>query len=182
MNPTTPDVDTDGNPQPSYRHNAVAEKMIFERVQGLVKTIEDYYRVEYRGTEKMSFEWYPQGSVGNPQCDSSEYINKQWAKTRDRDITGIIFLCDSRETTPFDPDYEVSGGKLEFPQHGFGFNPERGTLILYPSAPQFINAVAPIHAGDLFQVRFHIATQAPFLYQPIDFPGNYTVWFSDFLG
>lgn len=182
MNPTVPDVDNDGNPIPCSRHNEPAQKIIFERVQSLTKTIETYYNIEYRGTERMSFEWYPEGSKGKPICDSSEYIEKKWVRTRNRDITGIIFLSDFREEPPFDPDYEVCGGKLEFPQHGFGFNPERGTLILYPSAPQFINATAPIQAGDLFQVRFHIAASQPFLYKPTDFRGNFTVWFQDFLG
>jgi len=182
MNITVPDVDFEGNPQPSFRHNKAAEKIVFERFKGLIPTIEDYYRIEYRATEKMFFEWYSEGSSGRPLCDSSEYINKKWIKTKDRDITGIIFLSEFRDTSPFDPDYEVRGGKLEFPQHGFGFNPERGTLVLFPSVPQFINATAPVEAGDLFQIRFHIAAQEPFLYNPLEFPGNYTVWFQEFLG
>lgn len=176
---TIPDIDPEGNPVPSVRHNNVAEKMIFERLESIYATVEQYYNIEYRGTEKMFFEWYPQGSVGKPICDGSDYLQKKWVRTRDRDVTAVLFLTDHRETVPFDPDYEVRGGKLEFPQHGFGFNPERGTLIFYPSTPQFVNAVAPVEAGDLFQVKIHLAAKSPFLYQPTDFPGNYTVWFND---
>lgn len=182
MNVTVPDIDVDGTPQPSVRHHDGAEKIIFERLEPLFEDVEKYYNVEYRGTEKMFFEWYPEGSEGKPICDGSDYLRKSWVRTRDRDITAVLFLSDYRETAPFDPDYEVCGGKLEFPQHGFGFNPERGTLIFYPSTPHFINAVAPIQAGDLFQVKIHLATQVPFMYQPADFKGNYTVWFNDFLG
>ena len=90
-----------------------------------------------------------------------------------------MFLSDYSENYPFDSDYEVYGGKLEFPQHDFGFNPERGTLIMYPSGPHFINAFSEVLAGDLFAARFHFGTHMPFLYNPEEFPGDYTNWFSD---
>ena len=182
MDVTVPDINIEGKPQPSTRHNKVSEIIIFERLRPLVNIIEKYYDAEYRGTEKLLFEWYPQGSTGELVCDSSDYVSKKWVRTRDRDLTAILFLTDHRETVPFDPDYEVSGGKLEFPQHGFGFNPERGTLILFPATPHFINANAQINAGDLFQVRIHMATKRPYLYQPRDFPGNYTTWFTELMG
>lgn len=179
---TVPDRDIDGKPLPSFRHNDYCEKVIFERIESHLPRIMSYYDIEYRGTERMIFEWYPEESYGKPHCDSSEYLRKKWVKTKDRDITGILFLSDHREQVPFDPEYEVCGGKLEFPQHQFGFNPERGTLILYPSTPHFINATSQVEAGDLFQVRFHIATKTPLIYQPKNFPGNYRVWFQNLLG
>jgi len=52
-------------------------------------------------------------------------------------------------------------------------------LILFPSEPHFINGTTPIHAGDSFQVRFHVAASEPFLYDPADFPGDYTTWFEE---
>lgn len=174
---TVPDVDKDNRPVPSFRHNDNSEKIILSRLKQLFPTIEKHYGVEYRGTEKMLFEWYPQGSQDKLTCDSSDFINNKWVRTRDRDITAILFLCDYSESPSFDDSYEVYGGKLEFPNHNFGFNPERGTLIIYPSTPHFINANAPILVGDLFQVRIHMATQTPFLYQPNDFPGNFLSWF-----
>lgn len=182
MDVTTPDVDDYNNILPSIRHNDKGEQIIFDRFQQLFNGIEKYYNVDYRGTEKMLFEWYPQGSKGKLTCDSSEYMNKKWVRTRDRDITAVLFLSDYNESAQFDSLYEVYGGKLEFPTHNFGFNPERGTLIIFPSSPHFINAVAPVQVGDLFQVRIHIATRSPFLYQPGGFPGNFLSWFPNLLG
>ena len=182
MNVTVPDVDKYNNPLPSIRHNNKAEQIILGRLKQLFNGIEKYYNVDYRGTEKMLFEWYPQGSKGKLACDSSEFIHKRWVRTRDRDITAVVFLSDYSESAQFDSLYEVYGGKLEFPTHNFGFNPERGTLIIFPSTPHFINAVAPIQVGDLFQVRIHMATQSPFLYQPGDFPGNFLSWFPNLIG
>lgn len=181
MDVTTPDYDINEKPLPSIRHNDKSELIIFERLQPLIPEFEEHFNVEYKGTEKMFFEWYPEGSKGNLVCDGSEYINKKWVRTRERDLTGIIFLSEHNETPSFDSDYEVYGGKLEFPNHGFGFNPERGTMIIFPSTPHFLNATAQVMVGDLFQVRFHIATKTPFLYQPVNFPGNYQTWFKKFM-
>ncbi len=182
MDVTVPDTDPYGDPIPSIRHNKKSEKFIFDRLQQILGTIQEYYRVEYRGTEKMLFEWYPQGSTGKLTCDSCDFVGKKWVRTRDRDITAILFLTNYNETPSFDDTYEVYGGKLEFPTHNFGFNPERGTLILFPGTPHFINAVSPVQVGDLFQIRIHIATKTPFLYQPADYPGNFFSWFPNLIG
>jgi len=103
-------------------------------------------------------------------------------RTRDRDITAILFLTDYSKSAAFDALYEAYGGKLEFPNHGFGFNPERGTLVIFPATPHFINASSPVLVGDLFQVRINIATKRPFLYQPSEFPGNFLSWFPNHIG
>lgn len=172
-----PDTDTEGNPIKMSRHHEGSERVIFDRLESYIPNITKYYEIGYRGTEQMSFEYLAEGTVSEPVCENSNYINKQWARTKDRDLTGILFLSDYNDNPPFDSDYEVYGGKLEFPQHGFGFNPQRGTLIVYPSGPHFINANAAILAGDLFQVRMHIAADIPYMYDPKKFPGNYKTWF-----
>jgi hypothetical protein len=102
-------------------------------------------------------------------------------RVRDRDLTAVIFLTDHQDKPPFDPEFEVSGGKLEFPQHGFGFNPERGTMVVFPADPHFLHRTAPVKAGELFQIRLHIATKEPFLYQPDDFPGDFRSWLKPFM-
>ena len=181
LNLTVPDEDREGFPVKTIRMHDRNEEKIFERVQQLVPEIEQYYGIEYRGTEQMVFEWYPQECRGNnPHCENASYLNGKWVRGRDRDLTGVIFLCDYQERIPFDDDFEVYGGKLEFAQHHFGFNPQRGTLILFPSDPHFINNTTGILAGDLYQVRFHIAAKEPFLYDPQKFLGNYTIWLSEF--
>lgn len=173
-----PDKDVDGFPLKTIKSHEPSEDVIFQHLQNGIADIESHYDVEYRGTTPMTFEWYPQGCSGEkPHCENSEYMSKKWVRTRDRDITGILFLCDYQDHIPFDGEFEVYGGKIEFPQHQFGFNPERGTLILFPSDPHFLNSTTTIMAGDSFQVRFNIATKKPFLYDPKKFRGDYTTWF-----
>lgn len=151
---------------------------IFARAEMLVPELEKYYDFEYAGTEQIMVEWYSEGVAAKPTCDNSNYVGKKWLRTRERDFTGIVFFSDYQDQPTFDSDYEVYGGKLEFPQHGFGFNPERGTLIIYPSAPHFINANAKVQAGELYQARFHIAGKRPYMYDPTKFSGDFRSWFN----
>lgn len=181
LNTTTPDVDKQGRGIASIRHNKKSEKIIFDRVEPLIDTFEQHYNIEYKGFERPTFEWYVEGIDEGWRSANSEYLRDKWVRVRDRDLTGVIFLMDYQDRPPFDVDFEVCGGKLEFAQHQFGFNPERGTMIVFPSGPHFLHRTAPIQAGDLFQVRFHIAAQTPFLYQPSDFPGDYTTWLKPYM-
>ena len=182
LNTTTPDYDAQGRGIVSVRHNKKGEQIVFERVSPLIEEIEAHYNIEYKGFERPAFEWYIEGIEEKWKCGSSEYLREKWVRIRDRDLSGILFLTDHQDKTPFDVDFEVCGGKFEFPQHQFGFNPERGTMIIFPSGPHFLHRTARVDAGDLFQVRFHIAAMAPFHYQPADFPGDYTTWFKDLSG
>ena len=126
----------------------------------------------------MDFEWYPPGASKDVHCENSSFTKaKKWLRHRDRDLSFVLFLSSWQPTVPFDGDFECKGGKLEFPQHNFGFNPERGTLIVFPSSPHFINATAMVEAGELHQVRFHMAGMLPYMYDPSDFPGDYMSWF-----
>jgi hypothetical protein len=178
---TIPDQDIEGYPVRTIRMHDRNEEMIFNRIEQIIPEIEEYYNIQYSGTEQMVFEWYSQQCKGyKPHCESSAYMKQKWVRTKNRDLTGVMFLSDYQERVPFDSDFECYGGKLEFPQHHFGFNPQRGTLIIFPSDPHFINNTTEIYAGDLYQVRFHIASVEPLLYDPALFVGNYTVWLSEF--
>jgi len=180
LNFNYPDRNVEDVPIKSMRSHDRSEEVIFEHLRPLIPKLEEHYGFEYRGTTTMMFEWYPQGCQGEkPHCENSSYMGKKWVRTKDRDLTGIIFLCDYQDCVPFDGDFEVYGGKVEFPQHQFGFNPNRSTLVLFPSEPHFINGTTPILAGDSYQVRFHIAASEPYLYDPADFPGDYTTWFEE---
>lgn len=177
---TVPDIDLEEHPLRTVRMNERAELILFDYIEQIIPEIEDYYDLEYKGTEQMVFEWYTEECDGyEPHCENSSYIQKKWMRTKDRDLTGVIFLSDYQERVPFDNDFEVYGGKLEFAQHGFGFNPQRGTLIIFPSVPHFINNTTEVLAGDLYQVRFHIAAQTPYAYNPKLFPGDYRTWFNE---
>jgi hypothetical protein len=174
-----PDVDKEGNPIKMMRNHEESEKIVYGKFQPLIADLEKYYDFEHRGTELVTFEFLAEGVKPEAISDNSKWVNKKWVRTKDRDFSAVLFLSDYQDDLPFDSDYEVYGGKLEFLQHKFGFNPERGTLIVYPSSPHFINAISEIVAGDLFLARFYVAATIPYLYQPADFPGNYLSWFSD---
>ena len=173
-----PDTDPDGVPIKTLKSNEKCEELIFEQLQQHVSEIEKHYNSKYQGMTPVIFEWYPESCLGEPHhCENSHYLKQGWVKIHQKDLSGILFLCDYQEKVPFDGDFEVSGGKLEFPQWGFGFNPQRGTLIIFPSGPNFINATTPIKIGDLFQAKFHIVTKVPFMFNREDFQGEYTQWF-----
>ena len=174
-----PDKNPDGDPIKMMRQHEPSEKIVYDKFRAMIPTLERYYDFEHRGTEHVSFEFISAGVQPEAVCDNAKWVNKQWVKTKDRDFSAVLFLSDYQDNIPFDNDYEVFGGKLEFLQHQFGFNPERGTLIVYPSGPHFINAFSEVLVGDLYAARFFIAAQEPFLYQPANFPGNYLSWFSD---
>lgn len=174
-----PDTDEDEKtPIKMAKHHIASEEIVYEHIKPLIPKLEQYYGFNHRGTEMMNFEFHAEGTKPEVQCDNSSHINKKWARTRDRDFSIIIFLVDYQEATPFDEEYEVYGGKLEFPQHDFGFTPSRGTMIVYPSGPHFINAFSEIIAGDLFVVRSYLAAEVPYFHNPTEFPGNYKTWFS----
>lgn len=179
INFTDADTDVEGKPIKMVKHNAMIEELIYARIQTIVPELEKYYNIQYKGTEQIMVEWYSEGVTGKPQCENSHYLRKKWVRTIPRDLTAVLFFSDFQDQPPLDSDYEVYGGKLEFPQHNFGFNPQRGTLVVYPSVPHFINATAEIKAGELYQARIHLSATTPFLYNPEQFPGDYTNWFND---
>jgi hypothetical protein len=177
INFTVPDTDREGHDVKTTKTSDSAEEILFERLQLLMTELTGHYQMAYKGTERMQFEWFPEGSKGDFVCENSEFLRRKWLRTKSRDLTGILFLSDYSSKIPFEQEYDVYGGKLEFVQHKFGFNPQRGTLIVFPSDPHFINITTPILVGDLYQVRMQIAAKVPYLYNPQDFPGNYTTWF-----
>lgn len=175
---TVPDSDKEGSYVKTMKSSERAEAIIYERLLLLLPNIQAHYQFLYKGTEPMMFEWFPEGSIGEMGAENSNFVRGKWLRTKQRDFTGILFLCDYQENIPFEQDYEVYGGKLEFPQHAFGFNPRRGTLVIFPSDPHFINVTSNVFVGDLFQCRIQIAAQTPYIYNPQMFPGNYTQWFT----
>ena len=178
---TVPDTDKDGHPIKSIRTNETAERVLYERLLVLLPELQGYYQTIYKGTERMKFEWFPEGSVGDNECGNSVFVRGKWLRDKQRDFTAILFLSDFQDKPAFEKDFEVYGGKLEFAQHSFGFNPTRGTLVVFPSDPHFINTTSRVQIGDLFQVRIQIAATQAYLYDPKNFPGNYTSWFAPLL-
>lgn len=176
---SVPNQDKDGHDIKTVTTSDQAEEILYERLMLLLPELMAYYQEIYKGTERMQFEWFPEGSKGEFICENSDFLRSKWLRTRSRDFTGILFLSDFSDVVPFESDFEVYGGKLEFAQHRFGFNPRRGTLIVFPSDPHFINITSNILVGDLYQVRMQLATKRPYIYDPSMFPGNFTTWFKD---
>lgn len=176
-----PDYNKDDHPVPTTRTCEQAEQIIYERLIMLLPELQAYYQLIYKGTERIQFEWFPQSTTGVAHAENSQYIRGKWLKTKQRDLSAVLFLIDYQDTTPFEAEYEVCGGKLEFPQHKFSFQPMRGTLVVFPSDPHFINLTSQVFVGDAFQARIHMAAQTTYMYNPSSFEGNYLSWFAPLL-
>lgn len=180
---TIPNTNQKGDPTVTYKGNRLSEIRVMPIFEELLPEIENYYGFKTKTTTPFVFEWYPTGYSGQKAgCEGSKFTGKRgekssWKKIKDYDFTVILFLNDYNDKTDFDPYFEVRGGKLEFPTHGFGFNPQRGTMLVYPCRPNFINAVAPVELGDLNVIRFHIVAKEEYQYNPDNFPGGYKEWF-----
>ena len=180
LNHNYPDEDKDGTPLKTIRANPLTELRVLPILEELIPTLEHYYNFETYGIQTFDFEWYVEGFKTEPaKCKNFMYQQKKWVRISDIDFTGVIFLNDYNSEMPFDPLYEVYGGKLEFLTHQFGFNPSRGTLVFFPEGPNFVNTVGPIHAGELTQIRFHIRPKLRYNYDMNKFMGNYKIWFKD---
>ena len=159
-------------PHPLY------ENRIWNKLSDYFEYIESYYSVEIESLSKMHVEWYPEGCPQEPvRCENSIYTNKKWSITNKNDFTVIIFLKSFNSSKNFDTDFECYGGKLEFPNHNFGFTPIRGTAIIFPSNQYFLNATKSPEISDMFQARLHITCEKRFQYSPKSYEGNYTTWF-----
>jgi hypothetical protein len=179
-NNTFPNVDKHGKIQPLRSKNLLSEVRIAPLLADLVvPDIETHYDVEVKGIKQFIMEWYPGGYDGGekPRCENSAYIGGKWQRINDNDFTGVLFLNEYQDVHPFDDSFEVRGGQLEFPTHNFGFNPRRGTLIIFPGAANFMNHTAAIDAGELTQIRFHVATHEYFMYDMQQFKGTHETWF-----
>lgn len=181
---TIPNTDQKGDPTVTFKGNRLSESRVSTAFNQFVPTIEDHYGFETKTLTPFTFEWYPTGYSGQKAtCEGSQMSSKRghssvWHKIYDYDFTVMLFLNDYSDSSQFDERFEVRGGKFEFPTHEFGFNPERGTAIVYPCCPNFVNAVAPVELGDLNVIRFHIIAKKEYNYDMANFPGNYTTWFS----
>ncbi len=180
-----PNLDQAGNPTITYKGNLLSQLRITDMFMPLMDNVEKYYGFKFKTLTPFTFEWYPTGFVGQKATsEGSIFVNrkgesKTWQRIKDYDFTVVMFLNDINDGLDFDANFEVRGGKLEFPTHDFGFNPIRGTTIIYPCCPNFINAVAPITAGSLNIIRFQIIATETFQYDMNAYPGGYLEWFNE---
>ena len=153
-------------------------------IQNSVGTLEERFDATVKGMELPLFQQFfenPQVPAVSHGCENSKYARKKWTKVRDIDLIGLIWLKDFNSGVPLDPNFELYGGKLEFPGYNFSLVAQRGTLIVYPATPHFITAVSPILVGSLEQIKISIKLVNQDLssweYQPSDFGGTYKDWF-----
>lgn len=190
----TPNFDSDGRPQKLVRSITPdgGQLLLTEKLREVIPEIESRYKAIYRGTEPFELTHYPENDkqpAEQPGCANSQFLRRKWVKTKDIDLTGVIWLKDYQDTVPLDPRFEVYGGKMEFPALNFSLVPERGTLLLWPAGPHFITALSPVLVSDLYLIKVNIALSAEnggmWLYQPQNFPvgreGFIESWFKDYL-
>jgi len=174
--------DKAGKPIPMIFQQEKISNLIFNTLKPHITSIETHFSISYTGITPTKFTW---SSTNTPQslpiCENSKRIDNVWTRIHNFDLTCVLFLSDFNDKPPFDNDFEVYGGKLEFPSWGFGFNPTRGTLIIYPSVPNFINITSKVEYGNLVVGKFNIATKIPFLFDIKQYPGDITSWFQNII-
>lgn len=168
-------------PVPQTISNQLCQQIIINQITNsdLIEKLETHYTgFQFKGSTKFDFTQLDAGCQGiEPHGENCTFINGKWAQVKPYDLTCYISLNESNSKPPFDDQYEVYGGKYQFINHAFGFMPERGTLIVHPSSPHFVNAHGEVKYGALTFVKFHLVSQTPMLYQPSEYPGNHTTWF-----
>jgi hypothetical protein len=175
---TFPETDADGRPCKSVTANRLTEIRLADYLDESREFTEEYYGVEIKGIHPLQFEFYPEGCKASPPtCENSILAGGAWRRSNNRDFVGILFLTDYQEKAPFDPSFEVRGGKLQFPTHDFGFNPKRGMLVIFPGNENFVYSTSAVEVGDLHQVKILMTASENYVYDKRSFPGNYEVWF-----
>lgn len=165
---------------------------ILSKLYPHIGLIEEKYNALYKGTEQLVLTHYPENDkvpAEPTSCENADFFRKKWIKKKDVDLTGVIWLKDYNDKAPLDDDFEVYGGKLEFPAYNFSLTPQRGTLILYPAGPHFITAINPVLIGDLYQIKVNMSIKSKegglWDYNPKLFPcgkeGFLQGWFKEFL-
>lgn len=177
-----PTLDQDGTPTPMGRHHNATGQELFGLLKPHLEGIAEHFGIKYRGTEEFIFQQFPVTNgqpAEQPRCENAVYKRKRWIRINDRDLTGIIWLKDYADAPPFDMTKHVYGGKLEFPVYNFGFQPQIGTCVIFPSSERFISLTSSIQVGELQLAKFHIAGEGVWIYDPETFPGDFREWFSD---
>lgn len=168
----------DGKPKVTIFSSRLNSSRIIEAFDGVADSLEDRFDTEYMGTHNLMFEWYPTGYQPTQlKTDGFMQTREQgWVRYNLIDFTGILWLNDFNNNPDFDPNFEVNGGNLEFPTFDINFAPQRGTLVLFPTAPNFANVVAPINVGSLSQVRLQIRSTTPYKFDSNNFEMNPDNW------
>ena len=170
------DVNSLNQPMMTSKHTDLAHQLIESAIRDRQQLIEDHYKAKIQNIDLTRVQWQDSTVAPAAVCDNSVRVKDKWLRIHNRDLTALLFLSDYNERPPFDSDFEVYGGKIEFPSHQFGFNPIRGTMVLYPSDPHFAHVFSKISLGNLFITKTFIQLNPPLIYKPSDFPGSWQQW------
>ena len=174
----------DGKPTKTVRteidFQTDVESVLMETLlNSAIPLLEAHYGVEYRSLLPFEYHHYPQDFMGDKEliCDNAVYLNGSWLRNRDIDFTSILFLNDFNDNTPFDPRYEVTGGKIEMISYNFSFQPQRGTLVTFPGCPRHLHRVSNVTLGESNFIKMFWNTTVPYVHDPSKFPGTFEEWF-----
>ena len=177
-----PTRDEHGQEFPIQRNVPEIEKIIYDKIIEHIPKIMEYYDMKFKGCEHIFFHQIPPTNgknVEEPHAENAMFKRKKWVRTSQRDLTGYIWFKDYNDTPPFNLQTEVYGGKLEFPVYDFGFQPQAGTMVVFPSCERFINLTTSVKVGDLMFAKFHIHGDGIWIYDPAKFPGDVNSWFTN---
>jgi hypothetical protein len=190
----TPNTNPDGKPIKLERiiKSNEGQEIILNKLYSHIGNIERQFDCVYRGIEPVSIIHYPENDKTHaeaPYCENAKFFRKKWIKSKDVDLTGVIWLKEYNETAPLDPRFEICGSKLEFPAYNFSLTPQRGTMVLYPAGPHFVNSISPVVIGDAYQIKINISITAQngglWIYDPKNFAvgneGFLLGWFKEFI-
>lgn len=174
---TKPNIGQNGMPKKMILMNKLNSLRLAQTFEHYVPDLENHFGFEYRGTHDIMFEWFPENyKTEAPKSEGYALTKKGWQRYREVDFVGVLWLNDYNEESPFDPSYETYGGKLEFTNFNFSFNPQRGTLIVFPTSPNFVNTVSSVQMGSSTQAKFIIRSETPYEYNINNFNSNPDSW------
>jgi predicted 2-oxoglutarate/Fe(II)-dependent dioxygenase YbiX len=121
--------------------NALNEKIHHIFYRGFSTWIQPFFDVKINCWEKPQPLRYAEGGQYSYHADSHDRIPKKDGtkarmKTRDRDISLIIYLSD-----------DFVGGALHFKQHDMRIQPQAGMLVAFPSHAGYTHAAEPTQQG-----------------------------------
>ena len=188
---TTPNTDAEGKFIKLERiiKPEEGQDILLNKLYSHIGVIEERYNAIYSGVEAPSIIHYPENDKRPAEpvgCESAKFFRKKWIQTKDVQLVGHLWLKDFNDQPPYDPAFEIYGGKLEFPAFNFSLTPQRGTLAIFPAGPHFVNAISPVVIGDMYQIKFNISITAKnggiWLYDPKAFPVSQRGFIHDWLG
>lgn len=159
-------------------HGRYLEPMVDDTVASIRAEFENHYNITIADVKNVTVEWYAEGAATTAASIHTHTLrNQQWTKASQTDFIGLIFCSEYNARPPFDSDYEVYGGQIDFPTFRVQFKPVMGTMVIFPAAANFIWGVTQPAVGDLFLVKFDIVCTQSYQYdRQRHFSTDYRTW------